>query len=89
MPATLSGGMRRRVALARALAFEADLLILDEPFKGLDPALKQSIYPLIREQALKRPVLLISHEPEEIHALANRHLILDGIPLRILSEKAI
>lgn len=84
MPATLSGGMRRRVALARALAYEADLLILDEPFKGLDPALKQSIYPLIREQAKTRPVLLISHEPNEIQALADRHLILDGIPLRIV-----
>lgn len=87
MPATLSGGMRRRVALARALAFEGELLILDEPFKGLDAALKQSIYPLIREQAQTRPVILISHEPEEIQALADRHLILDGPPLRILDER--
>jgi len=86
MPATLSGGMRRRVALARALAFDGDLLILDEPFKGLDAALKQKIYPLIREQAQKRPVLLISHEPEEIQALADRHLVLDGIPLSVQEE---
>lgn len=89
MPATLSGGMRRRVALARALAFDGDLLILDEPFKGLDAALKQKIYPLIREQAQKRPVLLISHEPEEIQALADRHLVLGGIPLCILEEKVL
>jgi len=83
MPQTLSGGMRRRVALARALAFEGALLILDEPFKGLDPELKQGLYPIIREQAQRRTVLLISHDPEEVQALADQQLMLDGPPLRI------
>ena len=83
LPGTLSGGMRRRVALARALGYEARLLILDEPFKGLDAALKERLYPRIRETAARRPVLLISHEAEEIRALADVVLRLSGPPLRI------
>lgn len=83
LPGTLSGGMRRRVALARALGYEARLLILDEPFKGLDAALKERLYPRIRAAAAQRSVLLISHEAEEIRALADAVLRLSGPPLCI------
>ena len=48
-PAQMSGGMQRRVALARAMAFGGDILILDEPFKGLDEALRERIAGLIRD----------------------------------------
>lgn len=60
MPSELSGGMKRRVALARALAFDSDCIILDEPFKGLDEALTQRMAQLLR--TLKVPVLIATHD---------------------------
>ena len=64
-PDALSGGMKRRVAVARALAFDGDILLLDEPFKGLDADLRRSIYKLFREFADKKPVLWVTHDEEE------------------------
>ena len=86
MPDELSGGMRRRAALARALVYPARLLVFDEPLKGLDAALKASLYPLIRAAAAEKPLLMVTHDPEEAAALADRTLQLDGPPLRIRSE---
>lgn len=63
MPDALSGGMRRRVSFARALAYDADLLLLDEPFKGMDIPLIRRLAPLVQE--LDIPVILSSHSPEE------------------------
>ncbi|MGI5970266.1 MAG: ATP-binding cassette domain-containing protein [Oscillospiraceae bacterium] len=65
MPDALSGGMRRRVALARAFAYGGELLALDEPFKGLDAALHTALLERIREISADKPVLLISHDPED------------------------
>ena len=59
----LSGGMQRRVAIARALAFGGDLLILDEPLKGLDEELQKRIVPRIK--ARFSTILLITHSLEE------------------------
>lgn len=69
-PAALSGGMARRVAIARALAYDGDTLLLDEPFTGLDEALWGRICAHIRVQYRDRPVLLITHRPEEAKALS-------------------
>ena len=60
LPPALSGGMARRVAILRALAYSNDVLLLDEPFTGLDPELKERTARLIAENS--RLVLLITHE---------------------------
>ena len=78
-PAQLSGGMGRRLALARVLALESKLLLLDEPFSGVDPDRAERI--LARLKAFGVPVVLVSHE-ERVVAMADRVVKLDGIPLR-------
>lgn len=67
LPENLSGGQKRRVALARALCYGGDLLILDEPFKGFDPALTKRMAALIRAQEI--PVVAAVHSPEEMALL--------------------
>ena len=81
LPAALSGGMGRRLALARCLALEADLYLLDEPFAGVDPARADRILSRLKE--LHLPILLVSHE-EAVLARADRILGLDGPPLFLL-----
>lgn len=79
-PAQLSGGMQRRLALARCLAMEARLYLLDEPFTGIDGERIRLWMDYLH--ALSVPVLLSTHEPE-ILAMADRVIKLDGPPLRI------
>ena len=80
-PAALSGGMCRRLALARCLALGGDLFLLDEPFAGVDPARAARIMEGLK--ALPVPVILSTHE-EHILALAHRVIPMDGPPLHIL-----
>lgn len=81
LPSALSGGMCRRLALARCLALGGRLYLLDEPFAGVDPARAQRI--LDRLSELDLPILLVSHE-EAVLARADRIIELDGPPLRLL-----
>lgn len=76
---TLSGGERRRVALARALMTHPDVLMLDEPLSGLDAALKRRTIDLLRglRARLHTPMLLVSHDQAEIHALCDDVIVLD------------
>ena len=65
----LSGGMRRRVAILRALLTEYDLLFLDEPFKGLDQETKEIVMADTRRRCAGRTVLFLTHDPAELEAL--------------------
>ena len=71
-PAVLSGGMCRRVALARAVAAAPDLLLLDEAFKGIDPARKDEIMTLLKETFRDKLILFTSHDDAEVAAFATR-----------------
>ena len=65
----LSGGMRRRVAILRALLAEYDLLLLDEPFKGLDAATKATVMADTWQRIRGRTVLFVTHDASELDAL--------------------
>ncbi|NTV40544.1 MAG: ABC transporter ATP-binding protein [Demequinaceae bacterium] len=68
----LSGGQRRRVAIARAMAASADLVILDEPFTGLDAETKPAVMAYVRERIAGRTAILITHDPSEVEFLGAR-----------------
>lgn len=70
-PHELSGGMARRVALARALARQGDVLILDEPFNGLDAALRERIAKAVMQGADTRLTVLVTHEEQDRALLGN------------------
>lgn len=94
-PWQLSGGQQQRVALARALAPAPGLLLLDEPFAGLDMELRRILRREVRSILARSPipVLLVTHEREEALALADAvqvidegHIIARGLPLDILGQ---
>lgn len=66
----LSGGQARRLAIARALAVPYDLLLLDEPFTGLDEETKDVVIQYIKEQTLGKTLILVTHNPKEAKALS-------------------
>lgn len=81
-PSKLSGGMKKRVALARALALEPELLFLDEPTSGLDPISAREFDQLVRvlSDSLKLTVVLVTHDPESLWAISDKVVALaDGV----------
>ena len=69
-PASLSSGMAARVSLARALAYDADIYLLDEPFRALDAETRARVMAYLRTFFAEKTVLLISHNPAEAAAMA-------------------
>ncbi|HSN33851.1 MAG TPA: ABC transporter ATP-binding protein [Ideonella sp.] len=89
MPSELSGGMARRVALARAIVFDPMLILYDEPFVGLDPVALNQVLKLIRtlNQTLGITSILVAHElsavrrvADRVHLLANGKIVAAGAP---------
>ena len=80
MPAELSGGMRKRAALARALVLDPELLLLDEPGSGLDPPNAARLDELVLQQRdeAKTAVVLVTHDVASVRAVADRVLFLDA-----------
>ncbi len=85
LPDELSGGMKRRVSIARAFAYSSEVLLMDEPFKGLDKKLK---YDIMKDFLKiwnddKRTVIIVTHDKEEAEFLSGEIIHLDGLPLTI------
>ena len=70
----LSGGMQRRVAIARSLLCPADLYIMDEPFKGLDEDTRRTVMDTVLSRTKGKTLLVVTHDPEEASYLGGRIL---------------
>jgi energy-coupling factor transporter ATPase len=96
-PLELSGGQKRRVAIAGVIAMRPGVLILDEPTAGLDPAGRESILENIRQYhtVMGGTVILVTHSMEDIARMADRlivfqesHVVMDGTPAEVFSRAA-
>ena len=97
LPAELSGGQQQRVGVARALAADPALLLMDEPFGALDPVIRAKAQSDLRaiQRQLGTTVLIVTHDMDEAFLLADRIAVMDGgrllqydVPARLLTEPA-
>ena len=88
LPHELSGGMKQRVSIARALAYAPDLLLLDEPFRGLDAETKEIVTRLILDKTKGKTLLLVTHDEADL-ALCDEIVRMEGSPVsRLVLEKS-
>lgn len=90
-PGALSGGMRQRAAIARAIAVPSGLLLMDEPFGALDPAnralLQELIRNLHRDTGKRRTVIFVTHDIDEALYLGTRLVVFSSSPGRIIADE--
>ena len=87
-PNELSGGMKQKVNIARALIYDFDVLLLDEPFRSLDMKIKNKVIDLIRtiNKEKKITIILVSHDKDEIKSLTDGVFLLKGSPVEIIEK---
>ena len=87
-PNELSGGMKQKVNIARALLYDFDVLLLDEPFRSLDAKIKNVLINLIRTISYekKSTIILVSHDKDEVKALADNVILISGTPNSIVKK---
>jgi NitT/TauT family transport system ATP-binding protein len=88
-PSQLSGGMRQRVSIARAFACHSDIILMDEPLKGLDIALKQNMIRSFTRiwKTDRRTVIFVSHDVEEAILLGEEIIVLSRPPVKIVAHE--
>jgi len=88
LPEQLSGGQKQRVALARCLIRQRPLLLLDEPFSALDPALRKEMLELVKHiaQEQKVTVLMITHSPEDALKISNKCAFIHNGQIRVFGS---
>jgi NitT/TauT family transport system ATP-binding protein len=90
-PSQLSGGMRQRVSIARAFACPSDIILMDEPLKGLDLPLKQNMIRWFNEiwKNDRRTVIFVTHDVDEALLLGNEVVVLSQPPAQIVAHEII
>ncbi len=88
-PSKLSGGMRQRVSIARAFAYPSDIILMDEPLKGLDIKLKLNLIRTFSKiwQSDKRSVIFVTHDVDEALLLGNEIVVLSQAPVRTITKE--
>lgn len=90
-PSQLSGGMRQRVSIARAFACPSDIILMDEPLKGLDITLKQNIIKWFSGiwASDKRTVIFVTHDIDEALLLGDEIVVLSRLPAQIMAHEKV
>lgn len=83
LPEELSGGMRQRVSIARAISYGGEVIFLDEPFKGIDVKTKADVIEAVKELIEDKLCIFITHDITEAKLLSDIIVILDGPPLNV------
>ena len=95
-PFDLSGGEKRRAAIAGVIAMQPEILVLDEPVAGLDPAGREEILPLVKklQKEVSPTIILVSHNMDDIAVMADRiialedgKVVMDGTPKEVFSDR--
>lgn len=87
-PAELSGGMRQRVALARTLMFERDIILLDEPLSALDALTRRSMQNMLLalQKDFGKTIIMITHDIDEALLLANKLFLFSALPMTVVQH---